>query len=371
MTISKAAEKARAEMTAKWKAQYAGNSLVTEPEIEEDVPTLVAGFLTTAQPPIALEADEVMYSELTGRLPTTGPDFAVQVYANSVWEEGDLAFIPKRESFTDYIVDHSILGPMLRARADDRKVLVVGPAGCGKSSINEYICALINQPFLRFNGRGDMESETILGSKTVNDGNMTFELGELPKAMLAGWYVNFDEVWSVPAPIMMSLQRMLERHGILQLDDMAGTLAEKQIVPNNKFNMVMCSNVVGTGDGASKYAATNIQDGSTLNRMDLVLKMSYLSMEDEVIMLAKMHPEIDNSFVYKMVQLARLVRTSYEQDEVSATISPRNLDTWGGMAIATESLEEGFRLTVLERFAEDSENTAIRSHWETVFGTSL
>jgi len=120
---------------------------------------------------------------------------------------------------------------------------------------------MTRQPYLRINGRQDMESDTLLGKPWVTEGEMSYIKGELPKALEKGWFVAFDEPWKTPSGIQMSLQRMYEKDGVLQLDDMPGSLDEKLIVPKDTFRMVLCDNVVGTGDNQDKYGATMIQDG--------------------------------------------------------------------------------------------------------------
>lgn len=316
----------------------------------------------TAQPGCKL------YSELFGVVPPSGFDFNVPCYSDEDWSESDRAFIPDISKFEGYVINHDILEQELRALRNDLTVLVVGPTGSGKTSLQEYLCAVIRQPYLRINGRQDMESDTLLGKPWVDAGSMTFRLGELPKAMTSGWFVAFDEPWKVPAGIQMSLQRMLERGGILQIDDMPGDLADKQIVPKNTFKMVLCDNVVGTGDGAIRYGATQIQDGSTLNRLDIVLRMDYLSQAQEEKMLASMHEHLTKKQVSSMIKLARLLRVGFEQDELSAAVSPRNLYAWGLMYKELGDMKRAFEATIATRFAEETEHEAVMEHYRVVFG---
>jgi MoxR-like ATPase len=345
-----------------------GTATSSEPTFDELFDALVSsGPFATVPAPVALDG-QVLYSTLFGVLPPTGEDFLVQTYEDGSWDEEDQGFIPNKAEFSTFVVDHKILSVELRALQANLKCLIVGPTGSGKTTLQKFICAMIRQPYLRINGRQDMESDTLLGKPWVSSGTMEYLLGELPKAMIKGWFIAFDEPWKTPAGIQMALQRMYERDGILQLDDMPGTLADKQIVPKNTFRLVLADNVVGTGDGAQKYGATQIQDGSTLNRMDVVIRMGYLSHSDEVSMVMKMHPEISRPYVEKMVRLGSLIRVGYEQDELSAAFSPRNLDSWGRMAVLMQDIRAGFEATVLERYAEDSERAAVEEHYRNVFG---
>lgn len=316
---------------------------------------------------VSTEEDGVPYSVLFGYLPPSGVDFYIPVYKDEDWDEDSRMFIPSLDEFKGFVVDHEVLEAEMLALVHGLKVLVVGPSGSGKTTLQKYICAKTRQPYLRINGRQDMESDAILGRPWVSEGSMHYELGELPKALKAGWFIAFDEPWKTPAGIQMALQRMYERGGILQIDEIPGTLKDKQIIPDPRTKFVMCDNVVGTGDSMDKFAATMIQDGSTLNRIDVVLNMGYLPMEKEVEMVMNMHSFIPKEMATKMVQLFNLLRVNYDQGELSVAASPRNLYTWGKMAGVLKSYEKAFQMVMLNRYAEESEKNTVRTHYSTVF----
>ena len=317
-----------------------------------------------------LSDNQIMYSTLFEVDPSRikGGDFPVTRYKDEDWDDDDRMFIPSMDKFKSFVLNHDVLSMEMRALEHNLKVLVVGPSGSGKTTMQEFICAAIRQPYLRINGRQDMESDTLLGKPWVRAGAMEFVLGELPKALQKGWFVTFDEPWKTPSGIQMALQRMYERGGILQLDDMPGTLSDKQIVPKNTFRMVLCDNVVGTGDNSGKYGATMIQDGSTLNRIDVVLSLGYLDFDDEVNMLMGLHPKLEKKNATKMVSLCSLLRKGYDQDELSCAMSPRNLDAWGMLSVSTGSVRLGFEMTILGRYGEDDERAAVEEQYRNVFG---
>jgi energy-coupling factor transporter ATP-binding protein EcfA2 len=359
-------DKSRDELVAALKAKMGAAAKTTvEPTPE---PVVVA----VAIEPVVLAApseQHELFSKLFGYTPAKGGDFYVRAYQESDWVEEDHQFIPSMSKFCNFVIPEDVLAQEVRALELGLKVLVVGPSGSGKTTLQEFICAVLKQPYLRINGRQDMESDTLLGKPWVSGGTMEFMLGELPKALIKGWFIAFDEPWKTPAGIQMSLQRMYERGGILQLDDMVGTLADKQIIPLESSKFVLCDNVVGTGDGADKYGATMIQDGSTLNRIDVVLRLDYLSGEQEGEMLCKMHPTLDNTTAGSMVRVGHLIRVGYEQGELSAAFSPRNLDAWAMLSIAMGGCtREAFEATILGRYAEDAERGAVQEHYRNVFG---
>jgi len=308
------------------------------------------------------------YSELFGAVPPTGTDWDVPVYAREDWGENE-EFIPAVND--DYVFDHSTLEPLIISYIKNLKTLTVGPTGCGKTSVVEQIAARINQPYLRINGRADMDSDTLLGRPWVTDGSMDFMLGEMPKAAQAGFLIAFDEPWKTPSGIQMALQRFYERDGAFQLDDMPGDLADKIIHSDPRCRMFLSDNVVGTGDGAAQYGATLIQDGSTLNRMDVVIKMGYLSAKDEALLIKKAHPTLTDALASRMVKTFNLIRTNVDQGELSAAVSPRNLLTWADLAIELGDEKIAFIWSVLGRYSLPEELGTVKEHYRTVFGASL
>lgn len=315
------------------------------------------------------------FSTVFGFAPPDGfPDLKAEVYKHTDWDKGDQQFIPDRAKFDNYVPNITVLYQLwVSVLRNNKKALVVGPTGSGKSTLQEFFCAYINQPLFRLNGRGDMESDTILGRPWVENGNMMFEKGELVKAALKGWWLTIDEPWKLPAPIQMALQRFYEKDGVFQLDDMPGDIADKIIVPKATCRVVLCDNVVGTGDNVDQYAATMIQDGSTLNRLDVVFWQGYMSRESEVDMLLKSVPEnsIHKDDLGKMVDFFSLCRTSYEQRALSAALSPRNLLTWAELTVQLESLSKAAEWTMMHRFAEDEEKQLINEHYRAVFDMNM
>lgn len=317
----------------------------------------------------------VKFSKVFGVKPPKGmPDLKAAVYKPSDWDEADRAFIPNKADFKHYVPNLMVMYQLwVSVLRNNKKALIVGPTGSGKTSLQKYFCAHINQPMFSINGRGDMESDSILGKPWVGGGTMTFEKGELVKAAEKGWWILIDEPWKLPAPIQMALQRFYEKDGVFQLDDMPGTLEEKTIVPKPSCRVVLADNVVGTGDGIDQYSATMIQDGSTLNRLDVVFRQEYMKKELEVDMLMRSVPKnsLLESDAAQMVDFFTLCRTSYQQRALSAALSPRNLLTWAELCVQLGSLKTAAQWTLLDRFAEDDEKQLINDHYRTVFDEVL
>ena len=298
------------------------------------------------------------------------PDLKADVFEDTDWPESDRAFIPAVDP--RYVPNVQLLYQLwVSVLRNNKKALVVGPTGSGKSSLQKFFCAHTRQPMFCINGRGDMESDSILGKPWVSEGSMHYEKGELVKAAEKGWWILIDEPWKMPAPIQMALQRFYEKDGQFQLDDMVGELEDKLIVTGPTCRLVLCDNVVGTGDSMDQYAATMIQDGSTLNRMDVVLKQDYMAKADEVKMICESYPDLAARCAGRMVDFITLCRTSYAQRALSAALSPRNLLTWAELAIELGDVDVAASWIVLDRYAEDDERALINQHYMTVFDVRL
>ena len=319
------------------------------------------------------------YSELIGwdeDVLKNKKDFDCVYFEDSDWDENDIPSIPDIEKFKHHIVDHRAMYPLvlsMQPQFNGFTPLAVGPTGCGKSVGMEFYCATVRQPFLRINGRQDMESDTIIGKPWLRpDGGMDYLIGDWPKATANGWFVLIDEPWKIPPGIWMTAQRALEKGGIWQLDDMPGdSVLDKQIVPKNTYRCVLADNVVGTGDDVDKYGATMIQDGSTLNRLDIVIKWDYLPQKLEEQLLKEQFPEIADHMAKKMVSLLNLLRTGYDGGELSAAASIRNIEAWAKYAIEMQDYEAAFTWVLLNRYAEESERAAVENHYFTVLGERL
>lgn len=303
-------------------------------------------------------------------------DFFVKTFKEADWSEESKYYIPDINKFKDRVVDHSVMYPFVLGMQEDEsgtydKVMLVGPTGSGKSTMVEFYCAKIKHPFFRINGRQDMESDAIIGRPWVEDGTMHFHKGEIPKAMEEGWMVLFDEPWKTPSGIWMTLQRAMERGGILQIDDMPGTLADKQIIPDPRHRLVLADNVVGTGDNTDKYGATLIQDSSTLNRIDMVLQVPYLSEKVEVALIKKKFSKLKQHRVEHMIRVLNLLRKGFDQGELSSPASLRNVEAWARKAQQIRNYAEAFRWVLLNRYSEESERNAVRQFFFDVFGERL
>lgn len=303
-------------------------------------------------------------------------DFDVVMYKDAYWNPTSLGRVPKLDAFKHRVVDHTVMYPMvlsMQPKFRGFKVMLVGPTGSGKSTAVEFYCAKVNQPFLRINGRSDMESDSVLGKPWVKGTTMEYMLGEWPRASANGEMVLVDEPWKMPPGIWMTAQRHLERGGIWQIDEMPGDNAtDKQIIPKSSYRCILADNVVGTGDNIEQYGATLIQDSSTLNRIDVVIKVPYLKPKDEVKLITSMYPAIPEHMAKRMISMLNLLRTGFNEGALSSPASIRNIEAWAELAIDMKgNYKAAFNWVLMNRYANDSEAGAVRNHYYTTFGEAL
>lgn len=357
----------------------AGTGTASEPEVAVKVVDELepAVLFNEMEPPATSSSSEsIMYSDTFSGAKeylkkTKYPDIDLTALMHKAedWDEKDRMFIP--EVNPHYTWQHHVLYPALMGLKHRMKILTVGPTGSGKTTFWENIAGVFNQPFYRLGGRGDMESDTILGKPNLSDGTTGFSLGEFTKAFVGGYFILLDEPWKLPSYINMTFQRVFERNGMLQIDDMDGELGDKQFAPHKYTQLVLADNVIGTGDGADHYPSTQIQDGSSINRMDMILKIDYLPQDQEVSLLTSMFSFLPEEQAKKAVQLANLVREGFEKRQLTASMSPRNLIAWMETAYEIRDYKTAFKWVMMNRFASEEERGAVAGIWNTVYAESL
>jgi cobaltochelatase CobS len=315
--------------------------------------------------------DKIGFKKLTGVESHSKIDHPVTCYKASDWDETIRQYIPSVKDFENYVAQPRELELLLVAWEMGDKTNVVGPTGSGKSSMVEYACALTGRPFIRINGRGDMESSALLGQLTAADGATKWSDGELTLGVRQGAVVCIDEWTLIPPEILMSLQWLMEDKGRLLLTDMPAGAGDRLVTPHKGFRMVCTDNTRGLGDETGGFAATNVQNTATLDRFGTIIHVGYLSEVHEAQVLKKAFPELQKEMVKRMLKFADLVRTGYEQGDISLTCSPRTLLNWAKKTLYFQDPAVALNMAFTEKLSSDGDRQAVSGMYRTAFDSEL
>lgn len=328
-----------------------------------------SGSVTKAEPveikaeaPIKLEAGEVLFSSLFGKVPKNGRDFGVKLFEASPQLAG---FVPKADP--DYVPQIEEAARLVRGIIDNDKTLMTGPTGSGKSSLVKYVCSILKLPFIRINMSGDIESAAFFGQLVVRGGATVWEDGPMAEACKYGALVLIDEWELMPPEVSMGLQNLLESDGYLYLKEMPGTSTDKTIHPHQNFRLVCAGNTVGQGDDNGSFSGTMVQNSATIDRFTNTITLGYLGVEHEVNIITG-KTKVSKSEAKEMVKLAGLVRTSYDKRAINLTMSPRTLINWANKQDRYGNRKDAFCVAFYDKLRDDDKKIVAELYGK-VFGT--
>lgn len=253
-------------------------------------------------------------------------DFAVTVLDPTLVAEQIRMMIPDVDPY--YSADMTAALLVLSAWEAKERTMISGLPGTGKSSLIRHLCALVNRPFIRVNFAEDIESSALLGGMVVEGGATVYKMGALAEAVLHGAVFLADE-WDTASPgVTMSMQWVLEDGGKLFLRDMPGTNDERTITPHENFLFVATGNTIGQGDDTGSFGGTTPQNSATLDRFTTSFRMEYLPAAQEAKMIQE-RTGVAKAVAEKMVKVASLVRAAVNSNQLTITMSPRTLISWG------------------------------------------
>lgn len=279
-----------------------------------------------AKPPLVLKSGYNAAYDVLGLSKHSVDDFAVRVFARSEVDAHLHNMIPDADPYYSPDINAALM--VLAAWENNEKVMIYGLPGTGKSSLIRYLCALTGRPFIRMNFAEDIESSALLGGMVVEGGATVFKLGALAEAVKHGAVFLADEWDTAPPGVTMSAQWLLEDNGKLFLRDMPGTNEDRTLTPHENFRFVATGNTNGQGDDTGNFAGTTPQNSATLDRFTTAFKMEYLPAAQEASMIVD-RTGVDKATAGRMVKVASLVRTAVATGQLTITMSPRTLISWG------------------------------------------
>ncbi|MDA0340035.1 MAG: cobaltochelatase subunit CobS [Proteobacteria bacterium] len=272
-----------------------------------------------------------------------------------------------------YLFDHDTTLAILAGFAHNRRVMIQGYHGTGKSTHIEQVAARLNWPCVRVNLDSHISRIDLVGKDAIvlRDGKQVTEFREgiLPWSLQNPVALVFDEYDAGRADVMFVIQRVLEQDGRMTLLD-----TNKVLTPNPSFRLFSTANTVGLGDTTGLYHGTQQINQGQMDRWNIVTTLNYLGHEAETgIVLAK-SPSYDNAEGHKtlssMVALADLTRQGFMAGDISTVMSPRTVITWAENATIFGDVGFSFRLTFLNK-CDEVERATVSEYYQRCFGEEL
>ena len=297
-----------------------------------------------------------------------GVDFDMQIPAFSKRSE----YVPAIDDA--YRFDDRTTQAICAGFAFDRRVMVQGYHGTGKSTHIEQVAARLNWPMVRINLDSHVSRIDLVGKDAIvlKDGKQITEFREglLPWALQNPVALTFDEYDAGRPDVMFVIQRVLEAQGRLTLLDQ-----NKVITPHPFFRIFATTNTVGLGDTTGLYHGTQQINQGQMDRWSIVCQLNYLPHdEEEKIVLAK-SPAYDTpegrDILTSMVRVADMTRNSFIAGDISTVMSPRTVMNWAENArIFDGNIAQAFRLTFLNK-CDELERPIISEFFQRAFGSEL
>ena len=272
-----------------------------------------------------------------------------------------------------YRFDHDTTLAILAGFAHNRRVLIQGYHGTGKSTHIEQVAARLNWPCIRINLDSHISRIDLIGKDAIvlKDGQQVTEFREglLPWTLQHPCALVFDEYDAGRPDVMFVIQRVLEADSKLTLLDQ-----NKVIRPHKSFRLFATANTVGLGDTTGLYHGTQQINQAQMDRWNIVTTLNYLPHEQEVDIVTAKCPKYNSDegqkSVSAMVATAELTRAGFVAGDISTVMSPRTVITWADNAEIFDSIDLGFRVTFLNK-CDEVERSTVAEYYQRCFGVEL
>jgi len=307
------------------------------------------------------------------------PDIKVSVH-QTFGIESDME-VPAFSSASDYVpeideayvFDRDTTLAILAGFAYNRRVMIQGYHGTGKSTHVEQVAARLNWPCVRVNLDSHISRIDLIGKDAIvlRDGQQVteFRQGILPWALQNPCALCFDEYDAGRPDVMFVIQRILEVEGRLTLLDQS-----RVIRPHPWFRLFSTANTIGLGDTTGLYHGTQQINQGQMDRWNIVTTLNYLPHGEEVRIVLSKVPQYDSEDGRKtigaMVTLADLTRAGFVNGDISTVMSPRTVITWAENAEMFNDIGFAFRVTFLNK-CDEMERPVVAEYYQRCFGTDL
>lgn len=272
-----------------------------------------------------------------------------------------------------YVFDPDTTLAICAGFAKNRRVMVQGYHGTGKSTHIEQVAARLNWPLIRINLDAHISRIDLVGRDAIvlKDGQQVTEFREglLPWALQHPVALVFDEYDAGRPDVMFVIQRVLETEGKLTLLDQ-----NRVIRPNPFFRLFATTNTIGLGDTTGLYHGTQAINQGQMDRWNIVTTLNYLPAAVEAQIVLAKSGEYDNkdgkATVERMIKVADLSRQGFINGDISTVMSPRTVISWAQNALIFGDVGFAFRVTFLNK-CDEAERPLIAEYYQRVFGADL
>jgi len=262
---------------------------------------------------------------------------------------------------------------ILAGFSHNRRVIIQGYHGTGKSTHIEQVAARLNWPCVRVNLDSHISRIDLIGKDAIKlrDGMQVteFQEGILPAALRTNTAIVFDEYDAGRADVMFVIQRVLEHDGKLTLMDQ-----NEVITPHPSFRLFATSNTVGLGDTTGLYHGTQQINQAQMDRWSMVATLNYLSHDAESAIVLSKNPiyntDAGRKQISQMVTVADLTRTAFMNGDLSTVMSPRTVINWAQNATIFRNVGYAFRLSFLNK-CDELERQTVAEFYQRCFDEEL
>ena len=298
---------------------------------------------------------------------TFGIDSQMEVDAFSEKSE----YVPAIDK--NYKFDRDTTLAIISGFAFNKRVLVQGYHGTGKSTHIEQIAARLNWPCIRVNLDSHISRIDLIGKDAIilKDGKQVteFKEGILPWSIQNPVALVFDEYDAGRPDVMFVIQRVLEAEGNFTLLD-----KNKVIKQNSYFRLFATSNTIGLGDTSGLYHGTQQINQGQMDRWNIVTTLNYLSLEKEMEIILAKNKNFNNAKgkekISNMIKVASLTRKGFISGDISTVMSPRTVLHWAENSEIFKDTGYAFRVTFLNK-CDDLEKNIIAEYYQRCFGDEL
>ncbi len=298
---------------------------------------------------------------------TFGIDSNLEVDAFSKKNE----YVPEIDK--NYKFDKDTTLAILSGFSFNKRVLVQGYHGTGKSTHIEQVAARLNWPCIRVNLDSHISRIDLIGKDaiTIKDGKQIteFQEGILPWSIQNPIALVFDEYDAGRPDVMFVIQRVLEAEGNFTLLD-----KNKVLKQHKYFRLFATSNTVGLGDTTGLYHGTQQINQGQMDRWNIVTSLNYLSLEREMEIILAKNKSYNNSKgkeeIANMIKVASLTRKGFVSGDISTVMSPRTVMHWAENNLIFKDLGYSFRVSFLNK-CDEVEKNIIAEYYQRCFGEDL